>query len=164
MHHDAYLEKATLIMNNGKVLWDWVFKVQADHLSKRRPGDPLKDISMPQYHLLSLVHQLRKATVSQLADALDVSAPSASAMVDRLVERGVLLRRQSSEDRRKVLISLSPQVLSQFQEVEQAILDSFSRLVRELGWEATCTWCELLQKVTRIVGRTSTAQTGRAAS
>ncbi len=157
---DGYLHKATLIMTNGRVLWDWVFKVQADHLSNRSPGDPLKDISVAQYHLLSLIRQLKTASISQIAQALDVSAPSASAMVDRLVEKGVLLRQHSRQDRRKVEISLSPRVLLEILEVEQAILESFTRLVQELGWDETCTWCEVLQKVTRIVDRQLCAPSG----
>src|SRR3954462_3196328 len=61
-------------------------------------GDAL---SLPQYRLLAfLAHGDRAA--SALADRLDVSRPSITGLVDGLVKRGLVERRNSTDDRRRV--------------------------------------------------------------
>jgi DNA-binding MarR family transcriptional regulator len=62
-------------------------------------------------------------TLSELAEAQAVSLPSMSKTVNTLVERGWLTRTQSEEDRRVVLIGLTPagqQVLDKAQRHTQA--------------------------------------------
>lgn len=59
------------------------------------------DLSLPQYRLLAfLAHGDRAA--SALADRLDVSRPSITGLVDGLVKRGLVERRPSTDDRRRV--------------------------------------------------------------
>ncbi len=67
------------------------------------------DISMGQLHVLATLQEHDTMTVGALADALSISAPSASSIVDRLVERGLVGRERCEEDRRTVRLSLSPQ-------------------------------------------------------
>jgi len=45
--------------------------------------------------------------VSDLAEALDMSIASASALVDRMARRGLVSRRDDAEDRRTVLVGLA---------------------------------------------------------
>lgn len=59
------------------------------------------DLSLPQYRLLAfLAHGDRAA--SALADRLDVSRPSITGLVDGLVRRGLVERRPSTDDRRRI--------------------------------------------------------------
>ena len=67
------------------------------------------DLSVPQLHLLATLNERGPTTVGALADALCVSAPSASTIVDRLVERGAVERIRCTADRRQVMVSLSEQ-------------------------------------------------------
>lgn len=67
------------------------------------------DLSIPQLHVLSTLNERGPTTIGALADALCISAPSASTIVDRLVERGAVERIRSTEDRRQVVVSLSEQ-------------------------------------------------------
>jgi len=67
------------------------------------------DLSIPQLHVLVTLNERGATTVGALADALSISAPSASSIVDRLVERDAVVRVRSTEDRRQVLVSLSDQ-------------------------------------------------------
>jgi DNA-binding MarR family transcriptional regulator len=50
----------------------------------------------------------RQMTVGEIAAALDCSMPSASELVDRLVDGGHLLRASDPTDRRRVLIAATP--------------------------------------------------------
>jgi len=66
----------------------------------------------PQQHQLMLaikgLPEGARPTVTTLAARLCLKHHSAVELVNRLVERGVAVRRQSQEDRREVLVDLTP--------------------------------------------------------
>ena len=78
-------------------------------------------------------------------------APSASAMVDRLVEKKVLTRRRSPEDRRKVVVEATSDAVDMLSLVEDKILATFVELVEIIGPEATRKWCEALERVEEAI-------------
>lgn len=61
-----------------------------------------ESMSLPQFRLLSFLSEGEWAA-SVLAEWLEVSRPSVTALVDGLVERGWVERRESPDDRRRVL-------------------------------------------------------------
>ena len=78
---------------------------------------------------------------------LKVSSPAASVMVDKLVEKGYLLREQSKEDRRKVMISTSEKINSHMEAIDKAILKMFEALISKLGTDTTKKWKEVLATI-----------------
>lgn len=64
--------------------------------------------SPAQLHVLGLLSEIGPTTVSSVATHLGVTPPSASAIVDRMVEAGLVIRERSDADRRVVTVSLSP--------------------------------------------------------
>jgi predicted transcriptional regulator len=57
-----------------------------------------KLLSPTQYHLCEVVRRCQPVTVTELARQLRVTAPSASVMVERLVEQGFLKRGADKKD------------------------------------------------------------------
>ncbi|MDQ2961053.1 MAG: MarR family transcriptional regulator [Candidatus Dormibacteraeota bacterium] len=64
--------------------------------------------SPAQLNVLGVLRELGSATVSRLATQLGISPPSASAIVDRMVDGGLVVRTRNDEDRRMVTVALSP--------------------------------------------------------
>lgn len=58
-------------------------------------------------------------SVSELAEALGVSSPAVTQLVDRLAEIGMVRRRHDEEDRRRVLVEFVPGM----QEIARGILE-----------------------------------------
>lgn len=90
-------------------------------------------------------------SMTELAEILMVSPPSASAMVDRLVEKGLLTRKHGIADRRQVLVSISPDSAPTVMEMEDAVLQSFSELVEKIGYDTTEKWCRVLNRVKHVL-------------
>jgi long-chain acyl-CoA synthetase len=67
-----------------------------------------EDLSLPQYRLLAFLSQGDWAA-SKLADWLEVSRPSITSLVDGLVKRGLVERRPSTDDRRRIDHVLTPE-------------------------------------------------------
>lgn len=69
-------------------------------------------ITPQQYVLLVLVRGHRshpKVTIGELAEALQLRQSSTSLLVDRCVKRGILDRGEDPEDRRRAVVSLTPE-------------------------------------------------------
>lgn len=84
----------------------------------------------PQQHLLLLMVRghpgYPHVSIGDVAERLQVRHHSASLLVDRTVQRGLLDRKTDTDDRRRALVSLTPE--------GQAILDRITRANRaELG-------------------------------
>ena len=105
------LEHARFIFTTGKLIQDRIFRIQASQLVAEGRDAHEEELSLPQLHTVHVLHENGPVTVSELAAVLGVSPPSASVMVERLVEKGLLSREPSRKDRRKVLVSVSPEAL-----------------------------------------------------
>lgn len=68
---------------------------------------PHRELSLPQLFLLVTLHERGTLTVSALAELLGVTAPSASALIDRMEERGLVARDRDALDRRVVHVAIS---------------------------------------------------------
>lgn len=72
----------------------------------RREGGPL--ISVPQFRALAYVRRHPGGGLSGVAGHLGVAPPTASAIVDRLVRRGLVDRVSDPAERRRVVLTLTP--------------------------------------------------------
>src|SRR4051812_45723731 len=64
-------------------------------------------VTVPQLRVLVMVSQDARVNVNAVAAELGVNASNASRTCDRLVERGLLRRKDDPADRRRVLLSLT---------------------------------------------------------
>lgn len=79
------------------------------------------DISVEQFHILRYIRRGRWS-VSELAEAKNISRPAISQGVDMLVNKGLISRSQNQEDRRYVQLQLTPE--------GNALLDAISQDTR----------------------------------
>ena len=65
------------------------------------------EISVPQFRSLVFLSRHPGASLSDLAEHVGLTAPSASKLIDGLVERGLVTRETPSHDRRRVRLTLT---------------------------------------------------------
>jgi len=75
-------------------------------------------ISMSQLHVMHLLERHGELAMSRLADMLDVSFSAATGLVDRVEERGFVERIRVPEDRRVVLVRITPAGRQMLEDVE----------------------------------------------
>src|SRR5256885_10802339 len=73
------------------------------HMRKHRTAG----LSVPQFRALCLIDRYPTAGVTLVAEHLGCTQPSASRLVTGLVDRGLLTRRESRDDRRQVELALT---------------------------------------------------------
>ncbi|MDO3410758.1 MarR family transcriptional regulator [Saccharibacillus sp. CPCC 101409] len=83
-----------------------------------------EDLTNDQYYLLQKIMQSGPCTSSELAETFKVVKSSITAIVTRLVDRGLIERTRSEEDRREVYLSLTERGHRIAEQVEQRISES----------------------------------------
>jgi MarR family transcriptional regulator for hemolysin len=58
------------------------------------------DISIPQFRTLRFIQRIPNSSLSSLAEHLGLTLPSVSKLVDRLVKQKLIIRQESTADRR----------------------------------------------------------------
>lgn len=135
---------ARSIFDSGRVLHDLVLRVQTTGLKGCAEKRSFTELTMSQLYLVKAALREERVTISQLAELLGVSPPSASAMVNRLVGKGILNRRRSEKDRRVVEVSVSPEAMADIRCIEHRILMIFVDIIEKIGPEMAGKWCEVL--------------------
>jgi long-chain acyl-CoA synthetase len=126
------------------------------------------ELSLAQYRMLLQLAEGAEASTS-LARKLAVSAPSVTAVVDGLVQRGVVVRSQSDQDRRRVSLALTPLGRELVETAENAVRSRMREIAESLGDDdlaaqalgALALWGEALEahRAHRLALRTSNAAT-----
>lgn len=109
------------------------------------------DITFAQGNVIMAIAERNEVSLKELADILHVSPPSASGMVDRLMEMGLLVREQSAMDRREVRIRLSADGRYHFEEMEAQILECITELLAKLGPTYSAQWCGVYDRIGEII-------------
>ena len=106
-----------------------------------------KNLTHTQFFVLVAIHSQGRPAMRTLSRNLQVSMPTMSGIVERLVQAGYTQRINHPEDRRQVLVELTPQgrrIITQFQEaasqrwrqvllaLSQTEVESFGRIVTKL--------------------------------
>src|SRR6476469_6707982 len=71
-------------------------------------------LSLIHLHVLTVLEADGAIAMSRLAETLDVSVASATGIIGRMEERGLVARRHGDADRRVVLVQLTPSGIAIF--------------------------------------------------
>jgi long-chain acyl-CoA synthetase len=80
------------------------------------------DLTLPQYRVMGILAE-GSAAASALADRLAVRRPSITALIDGLVARGLVDRRQEDTDRRRVALRLTAEGVRILDEADRVVDD-----------------------------------------
>jgi DNA-binding MarR family transcriptional regulator len=91
------------------------------------------ELSMGQLKALMIVATRQPTNVSALADALALSKPTASILVDRLVQLGFVARTEDPDDRRRTLVTPTPEGAALVLRLRQGSVDRLIRWMSDLA-------------------------------
>jgi DNA-binding MarR family transcriptional regulator len=106
--------------------------------------------SFSQVKMLFLLEDGREHSIGEIAAALDLSLPAASRAIDGMYEKGYVARRESDEDRRSRLVTLTERGREVVGRVVAARLQTLDRFAEELTPDERQ---RLFEAVLPIVGR-----------
>jgi DNA-binding MarR family transcriptional regulator len=105
------------------------------------------ELSLHHFAYITAIQTLGNPTFTDLAEKLNVTKPSVTAMVDKLIKQGYVRKQQSSEDRRIYHLYLDDKG-KQLIEVERKGMMEFADQIRcALTEQETRQLAELLKKI-----------------
>jgi DNA-binding MarR family transcriptional regulator len=116
-------------------------------ISPSAPAKSTENISPTQLQLLHTVANHGPISITDLAKIMAVSPTSISVMVDRMVNNGWLHRARSAQDRRKMMISVSPETNSKIVDIQKVVRQEILHLIQIIGPENTRNWCTVLNEI-----------------
>src|ERR1700678_2318829 len=78
-------------------------------VAARSLGDVAEEVTLTQYRTLVVLASRGPQSLADLAEAVDVTPPTATRMCDRLVKKGLIMRRHDRGDRRLIRLNLTKQ-------------------------------------------------------
>jgi DNA-binding MarR family transcriptional regulator len=101
--------------------------IRAEMRSRRAPS-----LSVPQFRVLTFLSHRPGAPLSSVAEHLGVARSTASATVDRLVRRQLVSRTTHPEERRSVVLTLTPVGAQQLQQAREAAATQMAKVLAGL--------------------------------
>ena len=118
------------------------------------------ELTIQQLKLLLITRLEGPQSGHELAELLGVSTATVSGLVDRMVERGVLERREDPTDRRVRRVAPSPAGEELLEEMERAEDDMRGRLLRRLDLEQLRHLVVAMREMARIAVDDADTHTG----
>lgn len=95
-------------------------------------------LTAPQIILMQTIRDNDQVTIGELANEMSLSQATVTTILDRLEKKELVLRKRSSEDKRKVHAFLTDKGASMLINAPMPLQDQFARQFNELhSWEKT---------------------------
>ncbi|MFV0422534.1 MarR family transcriptional regulator [Oleidesulfovibrio sp.] len=116
-------------------------------LSRRLGNDPVSNLTQKQIRMVMIIREHTEEgrpgmLLKELAEQAEVSPSSASTMVNMLVRKGILERRNCTQDRRAIRISLSTSLQSYLMASDQLLDEKLAEISETIGPERMRAWSE----------------------
>jgi MarR family transcriptional regulator for hemolysin len=77
------------------------------------------ELTVPQFRVLALIFHHADVSLSELAEHVGIGLPSASKLIDGLVARGMILRTEAQDDRRRKEMRVTPTGRATFEKIQE---------------------------------------------
>ena len=111
------------------------------------------NLTVQQFQVLLVLWSEGPVPAHAIGEVLHVGANAVTGIVDRLVARGLVARRESTSDRRVRLVELSEAGSALIDELVSAVRAQRRRLLERLSTETLCQFEQVLSEMSDVVGK-----------
>ncbi len=108
------------------------------------------DLSVPQFRSLVFIERSAGTSLNGLAAHLGLTPPSACKLIDGLSSRGMVKRRESTGDRRRLTMEITAEGAQALARARSAALKSLSRLLGSLDAEELSSVTRAMSDLRRV--------------
>lgn len=105
-------------------------------------------ITPSQWMVLRMIDQKKETTVKTLAGILSISSSATTQLVDALVKKGYISRKESPKDRRSILLNLTLKTKKKFAGMKKEAIQQLSEIFKVLTNMELEKYLELNKKIT----------------
>ncbi len=107
------------------------------------------DLSKPELVALDLIFQKREPIMSELSDGLSIGVSTATGIVDRLFEKGLVSRLRNHGDRRIVRVKLTKKGKQKAEEYQEQMKKAFERILAALSQKEQQMLILIMEKIAK---------------
>jgi len=104
-------------------------------------------VSFPQFFLLGHISSSEVLSMTEIAEKMNHTTAAATGLVDRLENLGYVQRTHASDDRRKVLVRITPKGTDLVGRIRQDIVAKLSLVTGILEPEEQIAWLHIYEKI-----------------
>ena len=114
------------------------------HLCKElAPGN----VSFPQFFLLAYLDQKEVLTMTAIAQKMGHTTAAASGLVARLENLGMVVRSVARDDRRKVMVCITPKGSVLVRRIRQEMVENLMKIMEYLSPDEQKAWLQIYSKI-----------------
>ena len=114
------------------------------NLSKElAPGN----VSFPQFFLLTYLDHKEVLTMSAVAQKMGHTTAAASGLVARLENLGYVMRSHASDDRRKVMVCITPRGSALVRRIREEMVCNLMKMMAHLSPSEQKSWLQIYSKI-----------------
>ncbi|CAM4346342.1 MarR family transcriptional regulator [Paenibacillus phoenicis] len=117
-----------------------------------------EDITMEQFQILKYISSRGRCTSTELADAFGVGKSSITAMITRMVDKGLLQRTRDQDDRRVVYLTMTEQGQRNYDIVQDQIISTVSKYLVHFEADEVEGFISAFERLARLVGEGSSGK------
>ncbi len=121
-------------------------------VAARSLGDVAEEVTLTQYRTLVVLASRGPQSLAELAEAVDVTPPTATRMCDRLIKKGLIVRRHDRGDRRLVRLTLAKKGHGLVDAVTKRRRSEIAHLLEAIPSEQQAALVDSLQRLTAAAG------------
>jgi DNA-binding MarR family transcriptional regulator len=142
-------EQASLRDVDGEEIADLLSEIGRAFKARLRslPNSPAKDLSMPQRDVLKMIGRRPGVTPAQIGERMGRDRAQITRLVSELEQMGLIERTRSTQDRRSVVLSLSPDGATLFARMLERRAGMSQIMLSDLTVTETQTLKTLLQRL-----------------
>lgn len=110
-----------------------------------------KNLTIAEANAIYAIGPDKPKTMKQIAERLGVAVSTPTRTIDRLLEKGFVNRTVGKEDRRQLLIELTPKGKEFVQDVDEANLEITKKMLKGLSDEEIETFKKILSKICKNI-------------
>ena len=105
------------------------------------------NVSFPQFFLLAYLDQKEVLTMSAIAQKMGHTTAAASGLVARLENLGYVMRSHASDDRRKVMVCITPRGSSLVLRIREEMVGNVMKVMAHLSPGEQKAWLQIYSKI-----------------
>jgi DNA-binding MarR family transcriptional regulator len=108
------------------------------------------NVSFPQFFLLTYLDHKEVLTMSAIAQKMGHTTAAASGLVARLENIGYVVRSSAPEDRRKVMVCITPKGSALVRRIREDMVGNLMKIMEHLSPEEQKAWLLIYSKIYNI--------------
>jgi DNA-binding MarR family transcriptional regulator len=105
------------------------------------------NVSFPQFFLLAFLDQKEVLTMSAIAQRMGHTTAAASGLVARLENLGYVMRSVAREDRRKVMVCITPKGSALVRRIREEMVGNLMKILEHLTPDEQKAWLHIYSKI-----------------